>query len=205
MTVDHVLPQSGGEDRDGLHSIENLRLCCRECNSAKGKRHFSPEELTNFRCLRRLKRDRDEQWFQWNGHFIQELRAKPEGLEAFKPEELGESLIAQLNSLNDVSEVQPYHRSTSETCIEFRTRNPGGGKPQLWYFYVDTFLLQAYQLGEESDHIDAYDLLWYFQDELRSKYVEPFLDAVKGAATIEREVRSVEAVWHLKRSSTDRE
>jgi 5-methylcytosine-specific restriction endonuclease McrA len=40
LTIDHLLPHSGG----GSNDIDNLITSCRECNSVKGNKHFDSIE-----------------------------------------------------------------------------------------------------------------------------------------------------------------
>lgn len=194
MATDHVIPQNKEEQ----HGIENLRLCCKECNSAKGNKVLSTEQLTLFRLRRRLTWERDEQWARWHLQLMEEIRRGNSSKDLPDPKELAERLITRLNDSDVTSDAARYTRATTSVGIFFH-RDLDGEKRE-WYFYTDTFQLQPVFIGWEDAEapIDDFDLLGYFNNERRCKYVRPFADAGRGVAIIRREVHAVEEAWRLR-------
>jgi len=206
MAIDHVIPQSTGQKVEWLHEPENLRLSCKECNSAKGGKLLSFKQLAAFRLRRHLTRERDEEWVRWQHQLLRELSEKQPAhklpdLKSFARRLAGE-LIEALNSSWLTSDAAPYTRSAAGNWIRFHRQLGGSGETWEWYFCTDHYQLQPHTLGWSNDPfapIDNFDLMGYFQHEMRCKYVEPFADADKGVAIIAREVRAFEAMWALER------
>jgi len=200
MAVDHVIPQNKRDQFPDVDQPHNLRLTCKECNSAKRDRLFTPEQLAAFRIRRRLKRERDDQWVRWHRQFLEELRNSPGSCGLPDPGDLADRLCTELKRSEVTSDARRYTRTTSTVWVLFHREAPQNGKPYEWYFCTDHYQLQPHSLGWSADSlapIDDFDLMGYFQDEQRCKYVEPFTDAARGVAIIAREVRAFEAMQAL--------
>ncbi|NQT91800.1 MAG: HNH endonuclease [Lentisphaerae bacterium] len=200
MAIEHVIPKSKGDTVEDVEASQNLRLSCTECNSAKGNKTLDGEKLAVFRLRRRLKRQRDEQWVRWQHQLMRELRSIPLGVNPPTPDDLAGKLIGKLSASPLCSDVKRYTRATKQVWISFHTEPNGSDESWQWYFCTNSFRLQPHTLGwhEPMTVIDDFELMGYFKDELRCKYVEPFISQDKGVAIIEAEVQAVEAMWRLR-------
>jgi hypothetical protein len=208
MTIDHVNPQAKAVD-ENVHNINNLRIACKNCNSAKSDKLIEGDNLEAFRKQRTVIRNRDDRFVTERFEFIQE---------AVKNNSYNKLVKTWSNPdeyINDFKHaiIDAFSLDTNEISIDTYQGN------KYLYFYVDGkgwtytpcfFGLQAHFIfawensgkGIDSTIDNILKTMGYISEpDWRTKYLKPFFTIEGGICIIKKEITAVNRVWEMAKSA----
>jgi hypothetical protein len=96
LEVDHIIPEAAS----GKAELANVCLCCRTCNSYKGRRIYAPDPLMGRRV--RIFHPRRQQWrrhFAWSADGVRLIGLTASGRATIEALQMNNHLIAHLRQL----------------------------------------------------------------------------------------------------------
>lgn len=205
MTIDHVNPQVKAVD-ENVHNIDNLRIACKNCNSAKSDKLIEENNIAAFRKQRTVIRNRDDRFVAERFEFIRETFinnaydklvktwSDPEYINDFK------HAIAEAFGL-DISDIS-INTYQGDKYLYFCVNGKG------WTYTPCFFGLQAHfifawensGMGIDSTIDDILETMGYISGpDWRTKYLKPFFTIEEGICIIKKEITAVNKVWEMVR------